>query len=196
MGKVRAAFAQRSAMTHPCSRSHYDAGATVVQTPTQFGVLAVEVDRRIEPPERSEEIGAHQEVRRREGEDVADAVVLFLVDLTGFDHRIDLTESIHAEPHRLQDTGLVPVDELGSDGTSVRSVELFDEQTECIGFGGDVVVTDQEHPVVALDQVQHFVRRRSEADVVVEGTHERRRQYLLDPCADLVGLGTVRSSHR
>ena len=148
----------------------------MVDSPAQLGVLAVEVDRRIEAPERAEQVGADQEVRRRQDEHVADAVVLFLVDLAGLDHRIDLTESVHAEADRLQHARVVPVDELGSDGTGVRAVELLDEQTECIGFGGDVVVTDQEQPVVALDQAQHLVRRRSEADV-------RRRARARTPTA-------------
>ena len=83
MGKIRSAFAQLAAMPHPRRRRHHDAGATVVQTPAQLGVLAVEVDRRIEAPEGPEQIGADQEIGRRQDEDVADAVVLFLVDLAG-----------------------------------------------------------------------------------------------------------------
>jgi len=45
-------------------------------------------------------------------------------------------------------------------------------------------VTDQEEPVVTLDQAQDLVRRRTEADIRSDRSDERPRDALLDPSID------------
>ncbi len=186
VGKIRTTVHEPRTVPYRCRRRHDHPGATVVDPPAQLGVLTVEVDRRIEAPERPEQIRTYQEVGRWQDEDVANSVVLFLVDLAGFDDRIDLPEAVHPEADGLQDARFVPVQELGTDGAGVGAVELLDELPECVRGRGDVVVADQEHPVVAVDEAEHFVGGGTEADVRSECTHERRRHEPLDPVLDVL----------
>ena len=129
-----------------------DACAAQVDAPAQVDVVAVERDRRVEPAERSEEVGAHQEARRRHGEDVADGVVLLLVVLAGLGDRVDLPEAVEAEPDVLQHSGVVPGDELGPDDAGVGAVQLLDQHADGVMVEGDVVVAEAEEAAVALDE--------------------------------------------
>ena len=81
VAQVGSPLAQTADVAHPSRGDHDDTGAAVMDPPAQLGVLTVEVDRRVEAAELAEEVGAHEQVRRRQHEHVADAVVLFLVDL-------------------------------------------------------------------------------------------------------------------
>ena len=184
MAQVGAPLTQLADVAYPSRRHHDDPSAAVMDSPAQLGVLAVEVDRRVEPAELAEQVGTNQQIRRRQHEHVANAVVLFLVDLAHLDDRVDLAESVHAETDGLQHVGVVPFDELRADGSRIRSVQLLDHDPQRIGFGSDVVVTDQEEAVVALDQAEHLVRGGTEADVGSDGAHERPGQALLDPSVD------------
>ena len=96
-------------------RDHDHACPAAVGAPAQVEVLAVEADRRVEPAERAEEVGAHQEARRREREHVAHGVVLLLVDLAVLDDRVELAEAVDPEPDVLQPGRVRPLDELGAD---------------------------------------------------------------------------------
>ena len=161
----------------------------MVDAPTELGVLAVEVDGRVEAAEFAEQVGAHQQIGRRQDEHVPDAVVLLLVDLARFDDRIDLAEPVHSQTDRLQHARIVPLDELRPDSAGVRPVQLLDHQTQRVGLRGDVVVAEQEEPVVTLDEPQHFVGCRAESHVDPDRSDECAGQALLDSFVDR--LGTV-----
>ena len=138
--QVRTALGQCLAMTSPGRRHDDDARASEVGAPAQVDVVTIEVDRSVEAGDRPEQVGAHHQACRRQGEDVADRVVLLLVDLALFDERVRLAEAVDADPDVLQHTGVVPRDQLRADDAGVRSVQLFDEQTNGAGIEGNVVV--------------------------------------------------------
>ncbi len=137
-------------MAHPGARSHHDTRTAVVDAPAELDVFAVEVDRVVEPAELAEQVGTHHQARGRQDEDVADAVVLFLVDLAAFDGLVDHAEAIETESDAAQHAGIVPFDELRSDGSGVRSVQLLDHQANGARVGRHVVVAEQEEPVLRL----------------------------------------------
>ena len=57
---------------------------------------------------------------------------------------------------------VVPVGELGPDDAGVRAEQLGHQDAHRRGSRRDVVVTDEEETVVALDQSQHLVGARPE----------------------------------
>ena len=107
--------------------------------------------------------------------------MLFLVDLTLLDEVVDLAESVESESDRLQQCRVVPLDELRADHSGVRSVQLLDEYANGIGRRRDVVVTDEEQPIVALDEVQHLVDRDPEARVGTDCAHEGAGESIVHP---------------
>ena len=110
VSQVGAALPQPADVAHPRRGHHDHPGAAVMDPPAQLGVFAVEVDRGIEAAQLAEQVGAHEQIGGGQHEDVPDTVVLFLVDLAGLDDRVDLAESVHPEPDRLQHARIVPVD--------------------------------------------------------------------------------------
>ena len=103
----------------------------------------------------------------------------------GLDDRVDLTEAVETESDVLEQSRFVPLGQLGADDAGVGAEQLGDERADGVGRRGDVVVAQQEEAVVALDEPEHLVDRRSETDVRGERAHERRRD---DRC------GSARSS--
>jgi hypothetical protein len=152
--------------------------------PAQLDVVTVEADRRIEPAERPEQVGPHEQAGRRQDEHVAHGVVLLLIELAGLDDRIGLAEAVESEPDVLQPSRIVPVDELRADHAGVRAVELGDHGAHGVGSRSDVVVTDEEEPVVTLDEPQHLVGDGAESGIAVDGTHEGAREAAADPLGD------------
>ena len=174
--EIRTADLELLAVTHPGLRRDDDAGTAQVDPPAQLDVVAVEGDRRVEPAERAEQVGPHEQAGRREREHVADGVVLLLVVLARIGDRIDLAEAVEPEPDVLEHGGVVPRHELRSDHAGVRSVQLLDEHPHAVGVERHVVVAEEEEPGVALDQPQDLVGRRPEAGVGAEVAHEGLRQ--------------------
>jgi hypothetical protein len=172
VGEVGTAFGQSLEMAGAGRRHHHHPRPAEVGAPAQVDVVAVELDRRVEPAERSEQVGAYQEARRRQREHVANRVVLLLVGLTGLDERIDLTEAVDAESDVLQHDRVVPIHQLRADDAGVRAVQLFHHQPDGVGFERDVVVQEAEEPIVALDEAQHLVGRRAEPGVSLDGPYE------------------------
>ena len=171
-----------------------DPRAVMVGPPTQVDVVTVEADHRIETLELTQQVGAHEDAGRRQHEHVTNGVVLFLVDLAGFDDRVDLPEPVEAEPDVLQPARLVPLDELGTDHSGVRAVQLGDHRPHRVRRRCDVVVAEQEEPVVALDQAQHLVGGGAETRVPGDGADEGGGEKGADPGADGVeqlGVGVA-----
>ena len=100
--EVRAALDESLAVADTGIGRNDDAGAGEVGTPAEIDVLTVERDRRIEPAESTEQVGADQQARRRQHEHVAHRVVLLLVDLARLDDRVDLAEAVEPETDVLQ----------------------------------------------------------------------------------------------
>ena len=106
--------------------------------------------------------------------------MLFLVDFAGIETEIDLTKSVETEADGLQRTRLVPLDELRTNDAGVRTVDLFEEGADCVGLRSNVVVTQEEKPVVAFDKPQHFVGGRTKPSSDADVSHKRIR----DPHSD------------
>ena len=167
---------------------HQHAGAAEVRAPAQVDVVTLVLDGRVEPSDGAEQVGAHEQARRRHSEHVAHGIVLLLVVLAGLDERIDLAEAVDAEAHVLQHRRLVPGDQLGADDAGVRSVELLHQQADGALVECDVVVQEAEEPVVALDEAQHLVRRGAEAGVPTDGANEGPRHVGTDARRQLARL--------
>ncbi len=191
VAEVGTSLTEHADVANPGRRHHDHAGPAVMDPPAQLGVLAIEVDRRVEATEFAKQVGANQQIGRGQHEDVSHPVVLLLIDLTRFDDGIDLTEPVHSQTDRLQHARVVPVDELGADGTGIRPVHLLDHDPQRTGLGGDVVVTYQEEAVVALDESQHLIGRRTESDIGADGTNERAGQAPLDALVDRVHASSI-----
>ncbi|CAB4823366.1 unannotated protein [freshwater metagenome] len=87
---------------------HHHTRTAEVRAPAQINVVTVVFDARVESAESAEQIGTHQQTRRRHGEHIAHGVVLFLVDLARFDDRVDFTEAIDAKSYMLQHIAAIP----------------------------------------------------------------------------------------
>ena len=160
--EVGAPLLQTLAVAHAGIGCHHDPRTLEVRSPAQLGVVAVERDGRVEPAELAEQVGPHEQARRRQHEHVTNRVVLLLVDLARLDDRVGLAEPVETESHVLQPSRLVPVDQLRTDHAGVRAVQLGHEGADGVRFGRDVVVTQQEEAVVALDQPEDLVGGRPE----------------------------------
>ena len=181
------------AVADPGLRGDDDAGAAEVDAPAQVDVVAVERDRRVEAAEGPEQVGAHEQARRREHEDVADGVVLLLVVLARLGDRVDLAEAVEAEPDVLEHARVVPRHELGPDDAGVGAVQLLDERAHGVGLEGDVVVAEAEEPAVALDEAEDLVGRRAEAGVGAEVADEGVGQALRDARLEVLAGRVVRA---
>ena len=140
----------------------------------------MEGDLRIEPAEGAEQVGTREQTGGRQHEHVADGVVLLLVGFARVDDRVDLAEAVETETDVLEHLRVVPLDELRPDHAGVGPEQLGHEQTHHVGRRRDVVVTQEEEPVVTLDEPEDLVERRPEAGVAGERTHERRGDHRTD----------------
>ncbi len=191
MSEVRTPFDQSFAVSYRGVGSNDHPGPGEVGTPAQIDVFAVERHRRIKTAERAEQIRPHEQARRRQHEHIAHGVVLLLVELTRIDHRIDFAEPVEAEPDVLQSARLIPIGQLRSDDSGVRTEHLFDHHPDHVRSESDIVVAQQEQPVVTFDQPQHLVGRRSVADICCQRSHERGRNDGANPVRDLLCLVVV-----
>ena len=80
--------------------------------PAEVEVLGAGERRGIEALELLEEVGAHEHRRGGDVEDVAHAVVLLLVELTGLDAGVRRAEAVDGAPDLEQDLGVVGAHEL------------------------------------------------------------------------------------
>ncbi len=178
-------------VAHPGLGGDDDAGAAQVGPPAQVDVVAVERDGRVEAAEGAEQIGPHEQARRRQHEHVPDRVVLLLVVLARLGDRVDLAEAVESEPDVLEHAAVVPGDELGTDEPGVGPVQLLDEHPDGVGLERDVVVAEQEETAVTFDEVQHLVGGGAEAAVGAELADEHVRDAPEDAGRDVALHATV-----
>ncbi len=112
--------------------------------PAQVDVVRAGERLGVEAAELVEEVGAHEHRGVRHVEDVADAVVLLLVDLAGLDARERDAVVVDRHPDLEQHVGVVVVDELGPDDARVRAVGLLDQEPDRVGIEHDVVVAEEQ----------------------------------------------------
>ncbi len=106
--------------------------------------------------------------------------MLLLVDFTLLDRGVGFAETVETGSDRLQASRVVPVHEFRPNEPGVRTMELGHEQRDRSGVGGDVVVADEEQPVVAGDEVEDAVGGGGEPVHRVDGTHQGVGKYLAD----------------
>jgi|TARA_R110002110_G_scaffold113366_1_gene281543 hypothetical protein len=175
MIEVRASFSELTTVPHSCGRNNDYSSATVMDPPAQLDIVAMERDRRIESADLTKQVSPDQHERRWQREHVAHSIVLFLVNFAGVDSEIDLTKSVETEPDRLQQSRVVPFDELRTDNASVRTVDLFDEGADRVGFRSNIVVAQKEEPVVTFDEPQHFVSSGTKPRILSDASDKRIR---------------------
>ena len=101
-----------------------------------------------------------------------------------------LTEPVDVESDVLQDPRVVPGDDLRPDDAGVGAVQLLDHQTDGVGTEGDIVVTEAEEAVVAVDELRHDVGGWAESRVGPDVLDVRLRKDAVDPGGEVV-VGTV-----
>ncbi len=114
-GRVEPPPGQLLEVADPGVGSHDHPGAGDLGPPAEVQVLAHGHDLRVEPAELGEQVAPHERAPARRHEDVADGVVLAVVDLAGLeavDHRSSL---VGRHPHVEEPVGVVPADDLGRD---------------------------------------------------------------------------------
>ncbi len=181
---------------HPGIRGNDDPGPHHLRPPAEVEIFAHGHDRRIEPVELGEEVGADQGAATGSHEDVSHRVVLAVVDLVGLhpvDHRAALVDD---HPHVQQPLGIVPAHHLGGDHAGIRPEGLLDEQVDRVLVEGHVVVAEQV-VVGPVDHGTHLVRGRREPPVALEPPHVSRREDGRDPGREVLpATGRVEDEHR
>ena len=126
--------------------------ADETSAPAQVDVVGAGRGLDVEAAELVEEVVAHEHRGVRDEEDVADAVVLLLVDLVRLDpgerHGVMVDRHADLDEH----LGVVVVDELRPDDRRVRAVRLLDHHAHRVGIERDVVVAEEQEGR-ALDDV-------------------------------------------
>ena len=150
--------------------------------PAEVEVLAEEGDRRVVAAEGGEEVGADERGRPGDAEDVADGVVLLLVELAPLDGRHLVARLVDHRADLQQAGGVVPGDQLRADDAGVGPVRLLDEGPHGVGLEGDVVVAEQVEGG-ALDDREDLVGGGAEPGVVRRGGARRRRAGRRRPAA-------------
>ena len=125
------------------------AGATITRAPATWArqhrsrSSPWKVIDRSKPPEGGEEVGPHEGGRAGDVEDVADGVVLGLVEVAPLDvvHRLAVAVGAHA--HRQQAALVGPLDDLGADDAGVGAVGLLHQEAHGVGGEAHVVVAEE-----------------------------------------------------
>ena len=131
-------------VTHPRGRCHQDPCAHELGAPAEVDVVPLLPHLGVEPVEGVEQVAADEEAGGGHREDVADRVVLFLVELAPLDDRRDRTRLVDREPHGEQALRRVPLDQLRADDAGVRPEGLFDQQPHGIGVRRHVTVQHRQ----------------------------------------------------
>ena len=131
------------------------------------------------PPSSPKRSDADEHHGARDEEDVADGVVLLLVELARLDAGVRGAEPVDRLTDLEQDLRVVVVDELRPDDRRVGPERLLDQQADRGGVDDDVVVAEQDEGR-ALHHLDHVVGRRREARGLREPADERAGQDARD----------------
>src|SRR5438093_1727985 len=128
-----------------CARVRYNQHArpSEARPPAEVEALARK-RRRIEAAKLGEQVGAHEHDGAGNGEDVTDAVVLFLVELPRFDSGMRATKSVNRLTHVEENFGIVGRDELRTDDPGIRAERFLDQQADGWWVEGGVVRTEEQ----------------------------------------------------
>ena len=100
--------------------------------------------RAVEAAEPIEDLGTDQHAGARDGQHLGDGVVLALVVLTLGHHRHGNAHPVRREPDALQESGVVPVNDLRAHKTRPSLHRLVHQARHRVGCQRHVVVADQQ----------------------------------------------------
>ena len=194
-GSGRRPLASSLEMPDTCLGRHHDSGTGDLGTPAQVEVLPHGEDVGVEPAELGEEIGAHQGATAGGEEDVADGVVLTVVDFARIDPVDHGSPFVHRHADMEQPAGVVPAHQLRGHDPGVRPVGLLDQKVDGVGCGGHVVVAEEEvgRP---LDHGEDLVGARPEAAVLSQQAHECPRKLRRHNGRRILGTSGVEDQDR
>ncbi len=171
---------------HACCRRHHHPGPGDVGPPREVEVLPVETHEGVEAVERGEQVGSYQHAPAGREEDVADVVVLRLVELPALGQGHRRPPSVGAHPHLEKAGRLVPVEELGSDDPGVGPEGLLQHQPHGVR-GEDHVVMAQEVMRGTLHELEGLVGRCGVTAIGGQAPHERVGQDARHACGGVFG---------
>jgi hypothetical protein len=114
-------------MPHGRAGSCDNAGTCQLRAPAEIDVLAVRTHLWIETPDSREQVDPREQAGARNGEDLADFVMLGLVELPFLDAGDRSSETIDAEADLQEAIGYLPVDQFRTDNGRVRPERLLDQ---------------------------------------------------------------------
>ena len=123
---------------------HQHPGTSCPDPPAQDEIVVRRGHRLVEPAHLGEAGGPHQRETRGDGEDLADAVVLALVQLAPLDERHRRPHPVHRQADLQQPVGVVPGDELGADHVGVPLGGRRHQGAHRPRVGQHVVVAEEE----------------------------------------------------
>jgi hypothetical protein len=162
-GGALGAIRERLGVPHASRSRHHDAGTGDPGPPRQAEVVREEVDRLVEAADLREAVGAHEREPAGDREDVAQSVVLALVQFAPLHVRKRHTHLVDREPELGEPARVVPLDELGTDEVGVQLLGGGDHGADRPRVGRGVVVAEHVE-LRAGDEVEHDVGRGAEAD--------------------------------
>ena len=183
----RAARAEAPAMARHRGGVHDHSRAQQVNSPTEVEFFAEKRNVRGEPRHFAEHVVAHQQARRRQGEDVTHCIVLFLVAFARVYDVDELPGAVAVEPHVLQHVRCVPLDQLRPDHRRVRTEGFVDQPRNRVGPQRDVVVQHEKESIFPVNEREGLVDDRTKTGVALHGSHQRGRQRRPDAVGHLGG---------
>ena len=129
--------------------SHEDSETRHPRSPTEVEVLLGGREPIVERPDTVPHLFGHQHGARRDVQDLPDPVVLALVDLSLFEWRVRVSETVRGQADLAEDARLLPVHHLRTDDPdSLDSLGRFHQRAHRAPVQHGVVV--QEENVVGL----------------------------------------------
>ena len=176
---------------HRASDEHHS-GPGHLRTPAEVDVLASEGHACVEAAQPGEQFPADEQHRRRQGEGVAHAVVLLLVELVGTGAVGRDAEAVDVVARMPDGLGAVPFHDLWADDPRVAPQRLDHEGSHRVGGQGHVVVAHQQEVGVQIGR-EHRVGRlresRSAGCVYHGGVGQDFRDPWTDPRSGRVNHG-------
>ena len=172
----------RSAMVDDRIRRHQDSESGQLRSPTE---IEIRLEAVTESAVGRSDLGPHgardQHRARRDEPDLADSVVLSLIDLAFFQRRIRITEPIGGESDPPKDPRVLPVEHLWTDHARSHLLGGLDQAGH--GLRGEHRVVVEEQKVVGVlrnVRSQRFRHRDGEASVAREAHHAAGTQGRLE----------------